>query len=62
MTLRQHYARPRPRAIAHHPDQPCPATLPLTPAPPGSAHRVSLPVACLQPAPLEPYLAGCCRR
>src|SRR5215831_8802654 len=46
MTLRQHYARPRPRAITRHPDQPGRAAAAAHTGPPGSAHRVSLPTAC----------------
>jgi len=41
MTLRQEYARPRPRAIARHTDQLGRAAAPAPTGPPGSAHRVS---------------------
>src|SRR6266516_3777499 len=49
MTLRQHYARPRPPASPPHHDQPRPATLPLTPAAGISPPREpagDLPAAC----------------
>ena len=41
MTLRQEYARPRPRAIARHRDQPGRAAS-RSHRPAGSAHRISL--------------------
>jgi hypothetical protein len=46
MTLRQHYARPRPRAITRHRDQPGLAAAPAHTGPSGAAHRLSLPAAC----------------
>jgi len=62
MTLRKSTPRPRPGAITRHPDQPGRAAAAAHTGPPGSAHRVSLLAACLQPASLDPYLAGRCRR
>jgi hypothetical protein len=105
MTLRQEYARPRPRAIARRRDQPGRAAAPahtgpagispprqpglgaqlpparpsprsypirpLLPFPAARAHRGKRPprpapgtagVYHRRPAPLDPYLAGCCRR
>jgi hypothetical protein len=37
MTFRQEYARPRPRAIARHPDQPGRAAAPAHTGPAGSS-------------------------
>ena len=45
MTLRQHYARPRARAITRHPGQAGRAG-PSHTGRPGAGHRVSLPTAC----------------